>query len=288
MAPSARTLSFMSVPATFRQLSAEGISVQNLRTAHHRGHLRRPWRGVYALDTDEISRVQALFALLPAEARLSGPTAATWYGFGVSPSPLIHVTIPHGYAHPRLTGVRAGESVLPLPEPSWLHGVPLLPPERVAVTLARTVRRIDALPILDAALRADAVTPDLLAAELVTHGGLRGVCQARELVPLADGRAECRQESQLRLVIVDGGLPRPEPQFEVGRFRLDLGYEELKVGVEYDGQTHLTHDRMRHDRFRGNWLAAQGWRMRHFTDRDLYAHPHRIITTLRPLLSPWH
>ncbi|MEV4414455.1 DUF559 domain-containing protein [Catellatospora sp. NPDC049609] len=276
----------MSVPATLRQLRTEGVSVQHLRTAHHRGHLRRPWRGVYALDTDEISRVQALFALLPEGARLSGPTAAAWYGFGVSPSPLIHVTVPQGHAHPRLDGVTAGESALPLPEPVWRHGVPLLPPERVAVTLARTVRRIDALPILDAALRAGAVSPDLLAAELWTHGGLRGVCQARELVPLADGRAECRQESQLRLVIVDGGLPRPEPQLEVGRFRLDLAYEEIKVGIEYDGSSHLTRDRIRHDRYRGNWLAAQGWHMRHFTDQDLYAHPRRIVAALRPLLTP--
>ncbi|GAA1361220.1 DUF559 domain-containing protein [Catellatospora chokoriensis] len=257
-----------------------------LRTAYGRGDLSRPWRGVYALDTDEISRVQALFALLPEGARLSGPTAAAWYGFGVSPSPLIHVTVPQGSPHPRLTGVRSGESVLPLPTPVLLHGVPALPPERVAVTLARTVRRIDALPILDAALRAEAVSLEALHAELITHGGLPGVCQARELVPLADARAECRQESQLRLVVIDGGLPHPEPQLQVGYFRLDLGYEELKVGIEYDGSSHLTRDRIRHDRHRGNWLATRGWRMRHFTDTDLYRHPTRILTTLHPLLTP--
>ncbi|WP_230687162.1 DUF559 domain-containing protein [Catellatospora vulcania] len=228
--------------------------------------------------------MQALFALLPEDARLSGPTAAAWYGFGVSPSPLIHVTVPQGSAHPRLVGVRSGESALPLPAPVRLHGVPVLPPERVAVTLARVVRRLDALPILDAALRTGTVTLELLAAELITHGGLPGVCQARELVPLADGRAECRQESQLRLVVIDGGLPHPEPQLQVGRFRLDLGYEDLQVGIEYDGSSHLTRDRLRQDRRRSNWLATQGWRMRHFTDADLYHHPTRILTTLRPLL----
>ncbi|MFD0595818.1 DUF559 domain-containing protein [Catellatospora coxensis] len=76
--------------------------------------------------------------------------------------------------------------------------------------------------------------------------------------------------------------PHPEPQLQVGYFRLDLGYEERKVGLEYDGSSHLTRDRIRHDRHRGNWLATQGWRMRHFTDTDLYRHPTRILTTLRP------
>lgn len=243
---------------------------------------------MYVLDNDEVSRVQALFALLPEGARLSGPTAAAWYGFGVSASPLIHVTVPQGSAHPRLSGVKSGESALPLPEPVWLHGVPVLPAERVAVTLARVARRIDALPILDASLRAGAVSIDSLSAELVIHGGLPGVCQARELVPLADGRAECRQESQLWLVIIDGGFPAPEPQLKVGRFRLDMGYRKFQIGIEYDGSSHLTRDRMRHDRHRGNWLATQGWQMRHFTDTDLYTDPAQILTTLHPLLPRRH
>lgn len=274
----------MLIPATYRELLGGGVSRQNLRTAHLRGDVVRPWRGAYALDGDEIGRVQALFARLRTDARLSGPSAARWHGFDGTPSSQVHVVVPQGFSHPRLAGVHAGESVLELPEPVWLHGVPALPAARVAVTLARVVRRLDALPVLDSALRAGVVTPEELLAEVGAHAGLRGVRQARELVPLADGRAECRQESQLRLVVLDGGLPAPQPQLQVGVFRLDLGYEEFQIGLEYDGSSHLTRDRLRHDRYRGNWLASHGWRLRHFTDTDLYTHPRRIIATVRALL----
>ena len=39
-----------------------------------------------------------------------------------------------------------------------------------------------------------------------------------------------------------------------------------------------------HDRDRANWLAAQGWTMRHFTDRDLYHRPDHIVDTVRAAL----
>ena len=45
--------------------------------------------------------------------------------------------------------------------------------------------------------------------------GHRGVVQARELVELADPRAESPQESRTRLRCVDAGFPCPEPQIEV-------------------------------------------------------------------------
>ncbi|MEV0805187.1 DUF559 domain-containing protein [Micromonospora sp. NPDC050200] len=150
---------------------------------------------------------------------------------------------------------------------------------------------MDALPVLDAAIRSGAVTQGELVAELSAHRALRGVRQARELVPLADGRAECRQESQLRLVLVDGRLPPPEPQLWVHdrdgirRYRLDLGYRERRIGIEYDGLSHLDRERLRHDRDRMNWLHANGWRMRYFTDRDLYRRPAHIVATIRAALA---
>ncbi|GHJ10053.1 hypothetical protein TPA0907_44200 [Micromonospora humidisoli] len=156
--------------------------------------------------------------------------------------------------------------------------------------LARTVTRLDALPLLDLCLRVGACLPEDLAAELALHARLRGVDQARQLVRLADPRSECRQESQLRLVLIDGGLPIPEPQVWVSddegfrRYRLDLGYRRSRVGIEYDGLSHLDPDRLHHDRARMNWLAAHGWRMRHFTARDLYQRPSLITTQIADLL----
>jgi very-short-patch-repair endonuclease len=93
-------------------------------------------------------------------------------------------------------------------------------------------------------------------------------------------------------VLIDGGLPRPEPQIRIldewGRptFRLDMGYRAHQVGIEYDGRSHLTRERLRSDRARMNWLSARGWTMRYFTDRDLYLRPDHIVQEVRQILSP--
>lgn len=45
-------------------------------------------------------------------------------------------------------------------------------------------------------------------------------------------------------MLIDAGLPKPQTQIRVfddyGDFvaRIDLGYEQLRVGVEYDGPQH--------------------------------------------------
>jgi very-short-patch-repair endonuclease len=97
--------------------------------------------------------------------------------------------------------------------------------------------------------------------------------------------------SQLRLVILDGRLPKPESQLWVPddwgdpRYRIDLGWRKRKIGVEYDGSSHLDRNRMRNDRSRHNWLETRGWQMRYFTDRDLYGRPDEIVATLRATLA---
>jgi very-short-patch-repair endonuclease len=183
------------------------------------------------------------------------------------------------------------QAVVPIGTPVIVGGLPCVPPDRCAIDLARTSRRLDSIAVLDAALRSGRCSPESLATELWHHGGLRGVRQARELVPLADPRAECRQESQLRLVLIDGRLAVPQVQIWVDdewgepRYRLDLGYEDLKVAGEYDGSSHLDRDRMRADRHRHNWLASRGWIMRYFTDVDLYRRPPHIVATMRDAIA---
>lgn len=250
----------------------------------------RARRGVYADGPiEDLDALRALLLCLPSEAMLSRHTAARLHGFGVLPEGAVHVQLPPEVPRPRLPGVVVHHSAVPV-EPVLVRGLPCAPAPRCAVDLARTVRRLDALPVLDAVLRAGVVSRDGLVEEVLSHGGLPGVRQARSLVPLADGRAECRQESQLRLVLIDGGLPVPEPQVWVldedgaRRYRLDLGYRRRRIGIEYDGLSHLDRERLRYDRDRANWLASEGWTMRHFTDRDLYRRPAHIVTTIRALL----
>jgi len=268
------------------------LTVKRLRTQVSKAELLRVRRGVYAdrrceEDDDEL---RALLLCLPDGAALTRQSAARRHGFGVLREDQVHVVLPATVPRPRLPGLVVHHSVLPV-RPVLVRGLPCVPAARCAVDLARSVRRLDALPVLDAALRSGAVTRDELVAELPRQRKLRGIRQARDLVALADGRAECRQESQLRLVLIDGRLPAPEPQlwvhdsYGIRRYRLDLGYRERRVGVEYDGLSHLDRERLRRDRGRVNWLDANGWRMRYFTDQDLYRRPHHIVATVRAALS---
>jgi hypothetical protein len=216
-------------------------------------------------------------------------TAACLYGFGVLPASRVQVVVPRGVAVPQIQGVDAHEAVLAC-EPNCVRGIPCVPAARCAIDLARMVKRLDALPVLDAALYCGAVTADDLRTEAVRHGKLRGVRQARELVPLADPRPACRQESQLRLLLHDFKLPVPTPQLPVHddwgdvKYVLDLGYEREKIGVEYDGESHLNRERMRRDRRRHNDLESAGWAMRYATDDDLYRRPTEFAAAIAAAL----
>jgi Protein of unknown function (DUF559) len=298
--PRARRAAVDSAPSTpvtsaqrYRDLRSVGLSESQVRWLVEDGRLVRPFHDVYldpATAVDDTARLRALFVRLPAGSAACRQTAAHLQGFGeFAPLPRgVHVVLPPGVARPRFAGLRTHEAILPF-EPVLAGGIPCTPAARTAVDLARTHRRMDALPVLDGALRSGCAI-EHLEAEVALHRRLRGVCQARQLLRLADAGAQCRQESQLRLIAIDGGLPRPTAQLQVVddfgfvRFVLDLAWERYRLAAEYDGRSHVDHDRMRHDRDRHNWLSARGWRMRYFTDVDLYRRPSHVVSVLRAAL----
>ncbi|GAA4682613.1 type IV toxin-antitoxin system AbiEi family antitoxin domain-containing protein [Phytohabitans rumicis] len=278
---------------TYRELLADGMSPNQVRDAVRVGTLHRVASGLYleGVQPPLVEHLRVLRSALPDEAVFGFHTAAHLYGFGVIPSGKVHVVTPAGTPPSDLKSVASHQAVLPFGDPVEVHGLPCLPPERCAVDLARAVKRLDTLAVFDAALRSRRCTADDLRAEAARHDGLRGIRQARAALPYADPRPECRQESQLRFVMIDGGLPAPEPQLWVyderdePTFRLDTGYREQQVGGEYDGRSHVTRERMRADRARHNWLAAHGWNMRYYTDQDLYHRPAYILSTMRSALG---
>ena len=81
------------------------------------------------------------------------------------------------------------------------------------------------------------VDPDI-AIEVIPS--TRPLPRLRAVLPLIDGGAESPRETWLRLLFVDNGLPSLTTQFvicEHGRYvrRVDMVWEEFKVGAEYDG-----------------------------------------------------
>jgi very-short-patch-repair endonuclease len=276
--------------ASIGQLRRSGLPGGAVKwRARHNG-LVRAHRGMYLTSVgrpDLLDWVHAALAVCPRGTVVGYQTAAALLGFGIVPSDRVHVVIPTATAFPQRTEIRVHQSAVPVGPPTIVCGVPCTPAARTAIDLARHLRRSQAMAVLDCAMRSASITHDELASELALHKALRGVKQARGLVPLADPRAQCRQESELRLILIDGGLKDFEPQVPVvddagyPRYYLDLGDVGRRIGAEYDGSSHLDRGRMRADRTRHNWLTARGWTMRYFTDLDLYNRRGGILETLR-------
>ncbi|MEV7231474.1 type IV toxin-antitoxin system AbiEi family antitoxin domain-containing protein [Polymorphospora sp. NPDC051019] len=180
----------------YADLLARGLSPNQIQDRVRAGALHRISRGTYVSGGPPsfTNRLHAVRQVLPPDTVFGFHTAARLYGFDVVPTDRIHVVSPTGRPVPQINGVVGHQAVLPL-IPVEMAGLPCAAPERVVVDLARTCSRIDALAVVDAALRAQASTPSALATEVTRHDGLRGVRQAREVVPLGDPRPERRQET---------------------------------------------------------------------------------------------
>lgn len=133
---------------------------------------------------------------------------------------------------------------------------------RTAFDIGRTRPVPQAIPIVDAVLNATRIAAADVAAVAEAHRGVPGAARLRAMLGLLDGGAESPQESRLRLVLVGAGLPMPQTQIEFRhlRIRVDMGWPEWKVAVEYDGVHHWTDRRQRSwDIDRIALLEAEGW-----------------------------
>ncbi|WP_096867167.1 hypothetical protein [Mycolicibacterium houstonense] len=125
-------------------------------------------------------------------------------------------------------------------------GIRVTTPARTVFDLGRHLTRDRAVERMDALMNACPVDLEDVALIAKRHAGARGLRRLRVALPLADAGAESPPESRLRLLFIDAGLPCPTTQFvicdESGRYvrRIDMCWEQYRVGAEYDGEQHLT------------------------------------------------
>ncbi|ORM38030.1 hypothetical protein [Williamsia sp. 1135] len=163
---------------------------------------------------------------------------------------------------------------------------------RVAFDLGRTLPPDSAVEALDALFRATNLGAADVEAIVDRHPGLRGLRQLRTVLSLVDAEAESPRETRTRLLLIRSGLPRPETQikFRDGHgyvhTRLDMGYREWKVGVEYDGEQHWSDRRQRsRDIDRLAELEAAGWQIVHVSAELLDERPAVIVARVRAALA---
>jgi hypothetical protein len=217
------------------------------------GELIRLRAGVYGpriVEDSVAKRIQArmLQQVRAADVRLSGAfwfshatAAALWGCWTWKHDGLVHLTQLRNPAVRREMEptVRRHWTILPRRDQTSVSGVQVTSLERTAVDCARALRPGPALVVLDAALRKGA-DRRLMARIVEESRGKRGVRQARELLPLAVATSESPGESIVRWVALDAGLRPPVTAIpvvtDIGKFWVDLGWEDLKIGIEFDGE----------------------------------------------------
>jgi very-short-patch-repair endonuclease len=248
-----------------------------------RGQLRssawqRVFPDVYACSTltlDHGRRARAAARLLLPGAVVTGRSAAVLWGVDLAgPDDAVEVAVTAACRAGAVRGLVVTRRLLRNDDVVERCGVRVTTPLRTALDLARIEPLEEAVVCLDRFIRAGRVGLAEVrdGARTLTGPGCRRV---RRAVELSDGLAESPQETRVRLLLHASSLPRPVAQFEVrdvaDRFvaRVDFGWPEQKVALEYEGVWHGERQNVARDRNRLNRLAAAGWTVVFVTAADL-------------------
>jgi len=283
--------------------SSLGISASRLRA----NDLDRPFHGVrvataeddasIAAERDDVlSRCRAYATRMPFGAFFSHVTAAHLWGlpvprrFDAAP---IHVSVQSPSRAPRGSGVRGHK----LDGSHWraveFDGFVLAHPIDAWCQLGTTLHEGELVMVADSIMRR--VDPlgsrhDLLIG-LARMGRRRGVTRLRSAYERSRPGTDSPKESELRLLIVDAGLPEPRVNHAIldgaGRFLAlgDLVYAEYRILIEYDGGTHFADEQqIFHDIDRLDAVMASGWRVIRVNRSHLFPTPDAILMTIRHAL----
>ena len=164
----------------------------------------------------------------------------------------------------RRTGVVVHEEQIASDEITYIGELPVTTPVRTALDVARHLPRDIAVAHLDALAAATGVTFDEVIELAHRYRGARGVRRARAALALMDAGAQSPGETRLRLLLIDDGLPAPRTQIRVSdgfsEAFIDMGYDEPKVGLDYEG-SHHSENRGQYvwDIGRAELIDREGW-----------------------------
>jgi len=251
-------------------------------------------RGLYvsqAFSPTLAVRCQAWTKLLPPDAAFGLETAAALLGAGVRPPTAVQVALRPRPVLPRRAGLQVHVRDLRADDVVQEDGLRVTSGAQTFLDLAARLPPAELVAVGDALLRRGHLTAEAVDARLARAEGVRGVVRARACAPLLTAKAHSRPESLVRYWLHAAGLPVPTPQVPVhdrwGRevAHADLGYEEWKVALEYEGRQHAEPDQFGRDIDRYSLMAADGWLLLRYAGRHL-ARPDTVVDrTQRALLS---
>ena len=265
------------------------VTRQRLRTEFVKLHYN-----VYAKKGVELGareRARAAWLWSRRTAILVGHSAAAMHGPLWIP-PDAAAELAHAN-QPSPPGIRIHRDTIAAEEVCLRQSIDCTTPARTAFDLGRRLTGDTAVVRIDALLNATGCTVQDVNRIVDRHPGARGIRRLRRALDLTDGGAESPKETELRLLLVRDGLPRPVTQISVvnprGKSRrIDMGWPAWKVGVEYDGEQHWTNpDDYAEDIERLEFLGTQGWTIVRVSSRQLSYARDEILQRVRRALGQY-
>jgi transcriptional regulator with AbiEi antitoxin domain of type IV toxin-antitoxin system len=161
--------------------------------------------------------------------------AAALHGVRTVPdSTPIALIAPHGRRRPGIV-VRA-ERIAP-EEVRTIAGIEVTSPARTAFDLARHLSRDAAVTLLDQLAACTHVGDAQVARLLDLYSGARGIARAPVALALMNGGTRSPEETRLRLLLHDAGLPPPRTRIVLShgldRAVIGMGWDDAKVGISH-------------------------------------------------------
>jgi hypothetical protein len=267
------------------QLLATGNTPSRIEHWQRVGRLHRVHPGVYALGPRELTAAgETAAALLHAGpgAALAGVSTLWWLGLLHRRPDPVRVATP-GRARSRI-GVRV--TYRPTLTRRLHRGLPAVPFPEALLAAAVELSR-DSLRLVLARAEFERLL-DRRELEAVLRSGRRGASALRAAVDAhlpALGRCANGFERDFVLLCERHGLPIPEPNARIGRYRPDMLWREATLIVELDGRcAHSTPAQLAADERRQAELERRGYTVLRFTARQLSGEPGRVAAELRRLL----
>lgn len=276
----------LKAPFTLDDALAAGLTRHALQSKPW----RRVFRGVWVhCDVPETRamRLDALRLVLPPYAVVCDVTAAWLHGVDIRrPEDLdIHVSFPKGQRVRRRPGLVVSQETLDPSDIVEIDGIRVTTPLRTTFDCLRLLRGWDRLVVADAMTHDRLVSVDELRRYFASKRRLRNLRIGEALIDDIEPKSDSPMETRSRLILVEGGNPRPQAQVHVFSRtkvfigRADLGYEELKIAIEYDGALHW--EQRCEDERRRDAMREAGWIVIVLTADDIFKTPEATAARIR-------
>ncbi|MDZ4234886.1 MAG: DUF559 domain-containing protein, partial [Dietzia sp.] len=262
------------------------LSLRAVQRRVQSGRWRRCARGVYFVDDrpfSDAARIRAAVWGYGSRAAASGLTAAWWHGLTRFAPAVPEVTVPRGSHGRRHEGTRVRRRDLDPADVVDVEGMRLTSLPLTVVEAA--AQRGGGAKLMDNALQRHIDLNSLWRTHL-SNKGRTGAPRSRRLLQSASEGARSEAERLVHKLLREAGITGWKANYNVGGYRVDVGFPDAKVAIEVDGFAfHSGVEEFQIDRLRQNAIVLLQWQVLRFTWLDLTEYPQRVIAMIRAAIS---